>query len=118
MRALVYVLSVLNPDLRAREADRLVAESEWSRHGHERHAHLFARGEEHVHFARWRFLVDLSSQIDQHVGVLAHGADHHHDLVALILRANRSTGRGQDLGAVCQAGSAKFLDDERHGRAD
>ena len=50
MRALVCVLSVHDADLGPGEADRLVAQR-MDGHGHQRHAHLLAGREEHVHFA-------------------------------------------------------------------
>ena len=53
-------------------------------------------------------------QVDQHVGVVAHGADDHHHLVPFVLRADRLAGRGQDLLAVGNARAAEFLHDDGH----
>ena len=92
MRALVCVLSVLDADLAAGEADRLVAQRV-DRHRHQRDAHLLAGREEHVHLAGRRVVGDLLGQVDQDVGLLAHRADDHHDLVALLLGTNRPPGR-------------------------
>ena len=48
------------------------------------------------------------------IGLVAHGADDHHDLVALLLRANRFTGGGENLLAVGNAGAAEFLNNDGH----
>ena len=53
-------------------------------------------------------------QIDQLVGAVAHGADDHHDLIALLLRADRLAGGREDLLAVGHAGAAEFLHDQSH----
>ena len=102
-------------DLRAGEADRLVAQRV-DGHGHEGHAHLLARGEQHVHLASRGLVGDLPGQIDEHVGVVAHGADDDHDLVALLLGANGLAGGGQDFLAVGHARAAEFLHDDGHGQ--
>ena len=49
------------------------------------------------------------------IGVLAHRADDHDDLVAFQLGADGLSGRGEDLLAVGHAGAAELLDDDRHG---
>ena len=73
IRALVWVLSVTNADLRAGEADRL-APQRFDGHGHQRHAHLLAGREQHVHLAGRRMIGDLVRQIDEHVGIVPHRA--------------------------------------------
>ncbi len=55
--------------------------------------------------------VICAGQVDQQVGVVAHGADDHHHLVAFLLGANGLAGRGQDLLAVGDAGAAELLHD-------
>ena len=98
----------------AGQADRLVAQRR-DRHRHQRHAHLLAGRQQHVHFAGGRLVGDFLGQVDQQIGVLAHGADDHDDLVAFQLGANGFSGRGEDLLAIGHAGAAKLLDDDRHG---
>ena len=45
------------------------------------------------------------------IGLMAHGADDHHHLVALLLGANRLAGGGQNLFGIGDAGAAEFLND-------
>ena len=102
-------------DLRPGQTDGLVAQRV-DGHGHERHAHLLTGREQHVHFAGGRLVGDLTGQIDQPIGVFAHCADDHDDLVAFLLGTNGLSRRGEDLLAVGHAGAAELLDDDRHGR--
>ena len=66
------------------------------------------------HLPRRRLLGNLAGQVDQHVGLLAHGADDHHHLMALLLRADRLAGGAHDLFTGGDAAAAELLDDERH----
>jgi hypothetical protein len=59
-------------------------------------------------------LADLAGQIDEQVGLLAHGADDHDDLVALFLGLNGTAGRGPDFISVGNASAAEFLYDQTH----
>ncbi len=105
----------LDADLRPGHAHCLVAQR-LDRHRHQRHAHLLARREQHIHLARRRVVVDLVGQVDQHVGAVPHGADDHHHLVAVLMGANRLPRRGQNLFTVGNAGAAELLHNQRHGR--
>ena len=58
--------------------------------------------------------MDLARQIDQHIRIFPHGTDDHNDLVALLLRGNSPAGCRENLFAVGNAGTAKFLYDDRH----
>ena len=51
-------------------------------------------------------------QFEQHVRVLAHGADNHHNLVAVLVSTNRLPRGIEDLFAVGHARSAEFLHDQ------
>ena len=101
-------------DLRPGQADRLVPQR-MDRHRHQRDAHLLAGRKQHVHLAGGRLVGDLFGQVDQQVGVLAHRADDHHHLMALLLGTDGLSRRGEDLLAVGNAGAAKLLDDNGHG---
>ena len=60
----------------------------------ERDGDLLAGGEEHVHLAGRRAVADFIGKVDQMVGVVPHGADHHQHLVAgLLWRQHRATTR-------------------------
>ncbi len=83
-------------------------------HRHQRHADLLAGRKEHVHFAGVGAIGDLPGQIDQMIGLMAHRADDHHDLVALLLGANRFAGGGENFLAIGNAGAAEFLDNDGH----
>ena len=113
MRALVCVLSVRMPICAAGEAHRLVPER-MDRHRHQRDAHLLAGREQHVHLAGRRVVGDLLGEVDQVVGLVAHRADDHHDLVAVLLGANRPPGGRLNLFRIGDARAAEFLNDDSH----
>ena len=83
-------------------------------HRHEGHTDLFASGQQHIHLACRRFFVDLFGQLDQRVGVLAHGTDDHDHLVSLLVGSDSLASCGKDFFTVCDTGTAKLLDDQRH----
>ena len=72
------------------------------------------RGQQHVHFPRRRGRADLSGQVEQVVGGVAHGGDHHDDVVALLLGLHDALGDAADPLGVRYRGSAVLLHDERH----
>ena len=54
---------------------------------------------------------DLLGQVDQYIGLMAHGANDHHDLVALLLGTD-GTARGRPhLFRISDARAAEFLND-------
>jgi hypothetical protein len=57
----------------------------------------------------------ISRETHQFIRLLPHGTDHHNDLMPLLVRANGFACRGKYLFGVGNAGTAKFLNDERHG---
>ena len=59
-------------------------------------------------------VICLASSISA-VGVLAHGADDHHHLIAFASGADGLPRRGEDFLAVGHAGAAELLNDDRHG---
>ncbi len=111
MRALVCVLSVLMPIWAPVRLIALCAQRV-DGHRHQGHAHLLAGREQHVHLAGGGRSVISRGQVDEDVGVVAHRADDHHHLVALLLRANRLARGGEDLLGVGDAGAAEFLNDQ------
>ncbi len=103
----------LHADLAPGQANRFGTEVV-DRHRNQRDADLFAGAQQHVHFASRRMLADLSGQPQQSVGVLAHGADDHHDSMPLPLGANGLPRRSANLVDVGDAGAAELLNDQRH----
>ena len=99
----------LHADLRPGQADRLVPQR-MNGNRHQGHAHLLARREQHVHLAGRRLIGDLRRQLQQIIGRVAHRADDHHHLVALLLRANRPPGRPQDFFGIGDATSRRIFE--------
>ena len=54
---------------------------------------------------------DLLGQVDQDIGLVAHRAHDHHDLVAILLGANRPAGGGSNLFRIGDTRAAEFLND-------
>ena len=100
-------------DLGTGEADGLVPER-LDRHREKGHAHLLARREEHVHLAGAGPVGDLFGKVDEHVGLVAHRADHDHHLMARLLPRDRLLRRRQDLLRISYARPAKLLHHECH----
>ena len=100
-------------DLRAGEAHRLNPQR-LDRHGKQGHAHLLSRGQQHVHFAGAGPVGDLPCQIDKHVGLMAHGADHHDHLIPRLMAGHRFLGRHENLLRIGNACTAEFLHDQSH----
>ena len=100
-------------DLRSGEAHRLVAGG-LDRHREQGHADLLAGGEEHVHLAGARSVGDLLGEVDEDVGLVAHGADHDDHLVARPVPRDRLVGGRLDLGCIGDTGAAELLHDEGH----
>ena len=97
-------------DLAAREAHGL-GPQRMDRHRHQRDAHLLAGREEHVHLAAGRVVGDLLGEVDEHVGLMPHRADDHHDLVAILLRTNGPPSRHTNLFRISDTRAAEFLND-------
>ena len=57
----------------------------------------------------------FAGQLDQLVGLVAAGADDHHDLVAGPLGRHGPRGRRPNLRRIRDARPAEFLNDQRHG---
>ena len=95
-------------DLGSGEAHRLAA-SRLNRHRKQRHAHLLSRREEHVHLTGAGAIGDLLGQIDENVGLVAHRAHHHDNLIASLVAGDRLAGRRLNLLRVGHARAAKFL---------
>ena len=100
-------------DLGAGQAHRLLAEG-LDRHREQRHAHLLAGGEEHVHLAGAGALGDLLGEIDKDVGLVPHGTDHDDDLVPRLVPGHRFARRRHDLLRVGHARPAELLDHQGH----
>ena len=65
--------------------DRACGAERLDGHRDQRVGDALTRGEQHVHFARGRGRADLSGQVEQVIGGVAHGGDDHDDVVALLL---------------------------------
>jgi hypothetical protein len=97
--------------LGAGEADRLVAHGV-QLHRHEGAGDDLACGQQDVHLAVVRVLVDLVREVDEVVGRIAHGRDHGDDVVALLLAAHDAFGDSVDAFGVSYGATAVFLDDK------
>ena len=84
------------------------------RHGQQRDRHLFAGGQQHVHFARIRFARDAGGEVDQPVGVIAHGGDDDGDAIAALAHGGDFFGDALDQLDGADRGAAVFLDDQGH----
>ncbi len=98
-------------DLSTRETDGFGAER-MNGHGHEGDADLLAGREEHIHLAAGGVVCDLLGEIDEHVCLVPHRAHDHHDLVAILLRTNRSPCCCANLFRIGNACTAEFLNDK------
>ncbi len=75
---------------------------------------LLAGGEELIELALGRVFANLSGEVDEVVGCVAHGGDDDADLVSVLLGGDGALGGGVDPLGVCYTGSAEFLDDQGH----
>ena len=98
----------LDSNLSARQANRFVTER-IDGHRDKSNADLFSRRKQHIHFAGWRAIIHLLSEINERVGIFAHRTDDHDDLLAFLVGANRFTSGGQNLFAVGDTRPAEFL---------
>ncbi len=99
--------------LRAGERARLRSQR-FDRHGHQRVGDALAGGQQHVELPRRRGRAHLLRQVHQVVGGVAHGGDHHDDVVPLLLGRDDALGDAADPIGVGHRGSAVLLHDERH----
>ena len=100
--------------LRAGEGPRLVA-VRGDGDGQQRHGDPLAGGEQHVELAAGRVVGDLTGQVEQFVGAVAHRGDHDDDVVAVLLRADDPLGDTLHVRCGRDGGTAVLLDDEGHG---
>ena len=86
------------------------------RHGQQGNGHLLAGGHDHIQLARQRLLVatDCLGQIDQAIGLAAHGRQHHHEVVAGIAELLNLVGDLLDSFDRADRGASKFLYDQSH----
>jgi 2-polyprenyl-6-hydroxyphenyl methylase/3-demethylubiquinone-9 3-methyltransferase len=111
-------VQVVGDDARLGAGERLGRHPEvGDGHGEQRHGDALAGGEQHVHLARRRVWRDLPRQRDQVIGGVAHGGDHHHDLVAGVSGGDHALGDTPDPRRVPDRGAAVLLDDQGHGRS-
>jgi hypothetical protein len=69
-------------------------------HGEQRHRDALAGGEQHVELPRRRVRADPLGELDQLVGVVAHGGHDRHDVVAGLARGDHPLGDTADLRRV------------------
>ena len=114
--AFMWVVSVMNPAwLPVKESARHAEVVQ--RHAQQGGGLALAGGDEHVHLAAGPGLGDLAGQVEQVVGLLAHGRDDHHDLVAPAHGAGHVVGDLADALGVGDRGATELLHDEGHGAA-
>ena len=95
-------------NLRASEAYGLGPER-MDRHRHQRDAHLLPGREKHIHLAAGWVVGDLLGEVYQHIRLMTHRAYDHHNLIAVLLRANRPPRCHTNLFCVGDTGAAEFL---------
>ena len=66
------------------------------RHRQQSHRDALTAGEQHVHLARCRVIIDLAGETDQSVGLATHGRDDHDNLMAFIAESLDLLGDGLD----------------------
>ena len=81
-------------------------------HGQQGHGDAFAGGEEHVHFAGGGGVGDLAGEVQEFVGGVAHGGDHHDHFVAGPLGVHHALGDALDAVGVRNGGTAELLHDQ------
>ena len=112
----MWLVSVMNPawlPVNESAGDAEVVQ----RHAQQRRRLALAGGDEHVHLPARAGCRDTSvGQAEQLVGLLAHGADDHDDLVAPAAGAGDVVGDLADALGVGDRRAAELLDEQRHGR--
>ncbi len=73
-----------------------------------------ARGEQHVHLAFGRVRGHIVGEPLEVVGGLAHGRNHHDDVVAVAPGAHDVVGDGPDAIGIGHRRSTEFLDEQSH----
>jgi hypothetical protein len=86
----------------------------FQRHAQQRNGDLFARGKQHVQFARYRPVGDCAGQFQQPVGLAAHGGDDNDNVVTAIAPVDDLVGDGRNPIGITDRGAAVFLYDECH----
>ncbi len=114
IRALPYDSSVITPGLLPGERLGLDAQVV-DRHGQERHRDALPGGQQDVHLTLRRERGDLLGEVDELVGGVAHGADHHDDVVTGALGLRHPLRDALDAGGVGDGGTAVLLHDQGHG---
>ncbi len=84
-------------------------------HAQQGHGDPLARAEQHVDLPVGLHRAHVAGQADQVVGGLAHGADHHDDVVAGPPGAGHVVGHGTDAVGVADRRASELLHHERHG---
>ena len=86
------------------------------RHGQQGDGHLLTGGHDHIQLTRERLLIttDCLGQIDQAIGLAAHGRQHHHQVVAGIAEFLNLVGHLLDSFDRADRGASKFLYDQSH----
>ena len=103
--------------LAAGEGPRALAEV-GDRHRHQRHRDPLAGGQQHVQLARRRERAHLLGEVAQLVGGVAHGGDHHDDVLAGLLGGDDALGDSLDAVSVGDRRAAVLLHDNAHTTGD
>ena len=83
-------------------------------HGQQRDRDLLTGGEQHVHLACRRLGIDTLGELDEAVGLAAHGRDDDDDIVALVTETLYTLGNRLDTLRAADRGAAVLLDDQCH----
>ncbi len=80
-------------------------------HGQQGNGDLLASGNDHVQFARNRLIADLFGQVDQAIGLAAHGGQNHHQIITRFAEFFDFVGHLLDALDRAHGGASKFLYD-------
>ena len=83
----------------------------------ERHRDALARGEQHVELALIGLGGDLARQVDELIGVLAHGADHDDQMMAGATRRQHALGHRLDALDGAHRRATILVNENRHAAA-
>ena len=103
----------LNSDLSPGHTDGFVSER-FQGDSHQRDGYLLAGRHEHIHFTAVGAVGDFMGESNELVGRFTHGTDNNNDLITGLGSADGFSGGTKDFVGIGNAGSAEFLNDERH----
>ncbi len=84
------------------------------RHGKQRNGGLLAGSEQHIELARGWDVTHRFGQLDEAVGLAAHGGNHNHNVMALCAHPRHLFSNGSNAVRTSDGRAAVLLDDQGH----